>query len=127
MSKSSTPIMTLGRPSVVTKALPRLFGMLCAVVALMLIAPASALAADIQFNTYTAADGVAGGEMMNATGGWLDALIRFLGSYGFVLVIVLGALASVWGFTIGQNKAVGIMGLVGAALAALYKGLIVFL
>jgi hypothetical protein len=117
--------MTLARPRI--SIVNRLFGAMCAVLALMILAPAVAIGADVQFTTYTAADTVAGGEMMNQAGGWMDALIRFLASYGFLLVIIAGFLASLWGFTIGNNKTIGIMGLVGAALGALYKGLVVFL
>ena len=98
-----------------------------ALAALMLFAPAGAAAADISFATFTADSSVAGGEMMNQAGGWFNALSRMFGSYGFLIVIIIGSIVSIWGFSIGNNKAIGISGIVAAALAALYKGLISFL
>lgn len=101
----------------------RLTGQTLAVIALMLLAPLG-FGADISFNTFTADSSVAGAEMINQTGGWFNAIIRFVGNYGFLFVIIIGAMVSLWGFTIGNNKAVGITGIVAALLGALYKALI---
>ena len=94
-----------------------------AVMALMAIMP-TVMGADITFNTYTAGETVAGSGAMNQAGGWLNALIRFAGTYGFLLVIVIGLCSSLWGFTNGNSKAAGWTGLVAAALGALYKAIV---
>lgn len=119
-------VRPLHLPSASRRFLPS-SGMLFSILALfglMFLTSSASFGADISFNTFTADSSVAGGAMMNQAGGWMNALIRFFSSYGFIFIVIAGALFSLWGFSFGNNKVAGITGIIVAALAALYKALI---